>query len=376
MIEFTSPWPFFYYNAMIPGNSHKRWTRYIVEEWLLLLAVAGLALTSFYAGKFPAYNLAELQVLFLLFVLFVVVRGLEHSGFVSRLSGQLERGRWIPLKLTLGTFFLSMLVTNDVALTVIVPLTLMLAIERKDVLVILEALAANAGSALTPIGSPQNLYIYWFYRVDPGQFIISMAKFSLPYLVLLVLASLLMSAGRAPNESPHLEQVKSAAYVYGGFLLLVILTVLRVLPVAWSGVVIGFAIVFDRRSLRVDYALLLTFLCFFGLADNVRTLMTSRLEHGADVFFASAISSQFMSNVPATLLFAKFTAKWNALLWGVNVGGFGSLLGSLANLIAYKFCITHKGMRNPTRFTMNFLGMSYAAFLVGVVLYFSVGRIS
>jgi Na+/H+ antiporter NhaD/arsenite permease-like protein len=107
-------------------------------------------------------------VLFILFVLFVVVKGLQRSGLLLRLSQRIEGGQFIPLKLVIATFCLSMLVTNDVALTVIVPLTLFLNIDRKDVLVILEALAANAGSALTLFGNPQNLFIYWFYQILQG----------------------------------------------------------------------------------------------------------------------------------------------------------------------------------------------------------------
>ena len=355
-------------------DSNDTWIGLIVEEWLLFAAAAGFALTSIYAGRLPAFSLAELQVLFLLFVLFVVVKGLEHSGFISRLSRQLEQGRAIPLKLILITFFLSMVVTNDVALTVIVPLTLMLSIDRKDVLVILEALAANAGSALTPIGNPQNLFIYWFYDLGPGEFLASMAKFSLPYLALLVLAATALTTGRPEPALPPRKRIERSAYAYAGLLCLVILTVLRILPLAAAGLAVVYAVVFDRRSLRVDYALLLTFLCFFGLTDNIRALMGSRLVRAGDIFLVSAVSSQFISNVPATLLFAKFTTKWNALLWGANVGGFGSLVGSLANLIAYKFFAARRSGKSQARFAAKFLLLGYIAFFIGIGLYFAMDK--
>ena len=124
---------------------------FVLKEWLLIASGAGFALTSFYTKRLPDYSISELQVLFILFVLFVTVNGLQKSGMLLRISQIIEKGKVIPLKLVLTTFFLSMVVTNDVALIIIVPLTLSLNINRKDILVILEVLAANSGSALTPI---------------------------------------------------------------------------------------------------------------------------------------------------------------------------------------------------------------------------------
>ncbi|MDE2489626.1 MAG: citrate transporter [Elusimicrobia bacterium] len=348
----------------------------LAEEWLLLAAAAGLLLTSVRVGRLPRPTRPELEVVFLLFALFVAVKGLENCGLVARFSRALERGRAIPLKLTLAAFFLSMLLTNDAALIVLVPLTLALDVERRDLLVILEALAANAGSALTPFGNPQNLFLYWYYRIAPLRFLAAMAEFSLPYLILLIPAALVLVPERAvpAAPAPEPERAQPRAYVYGMLLGLAALAVLRVLPVAAAGAVFVYALAFDRRSLRVDYALLLTFLCFFGFADNVRHLLASGPQRAGSVFLASALASQFISNVPAALLFAKLTTRWNALLWGANVGGFGSLAGSLANLIAYKLYVAGKSPKARAAFTARFLGIGYAAFLFGIALYFAVGR--
>lgn len=133
---------------------------FVLKEWLLIASGIGFALFSLYTKHLPIYSINELQVLFILFVLFITVNGLQKSGLLLKIAQSIEKGKVIPLKLVLATFFLSMLVTNDIALIVIVPLTLSLNINRKDILVILEALAANSGSAFTPIGNPQNLYIY------------------------------------------------------------------------------------------------------------------------------------------------------------------------------------------------------------------------
>jgi len=354
----------------MPLNSENVWVEFILKEWLLLASACGLVLTSVYAGQLPSFSLPELQVLLLLFVLFVVVRGLENSGLILWISRKLEQGRLIPLKLTLATFFLSMIVTNDVVLTVIVPLTLLLNTDRKDLLVILEALAANAGSALTPIGNPQNLFIYWYYGVAPGEFVTAIAAFSCVYLLLLVAASLAVRTRGVPGNPPVAGEVSNFGYVYLLLLVVIVLAVLHVLPVASVFLAIAYVLVFDRRSLRVDYALLLSFLCFFGLADNIHLLVAPQLQHAGDVFLASAVTSQLISNVPATLLFAKFTTQWQALLWGASVGGFGSLVGSLANLIAYRIYIVNNRGGGAGVFTIRFFAFGYLAFFIGVGLYF------
>jgi len=148
------------------------------------------------------------------------------------------------------------------------------------------------------------------------------------------------------------------------------LTVFHVLPVGTGAVVIIFALISDRRALRVDYALLFSFLFFFGIADNLKSILASEISHSGHIFLLSALASQVMSNVPATLLFAKFTSNWQALLWGVSAGGFGSLFGSLANLIAYKIYITHETNSDTAGFTVRFLVMGYVALFVSMGLYF------
>ncbi len=312
-----------------------------------------------------------MQVLFILFTLFVAVKGIEQSGLIAKLSGNIESGKYIPLKLILTTFFLSMLITNDVALIVIVPLTLTLSIRRLDILVILEALAANAGSALTPFGNPQNFFIYWFYDVNPAQFIVSIAPFSLLFLVLLILSSLAIQTESNRKKAATAGTVQKSIYIYPFFLIIVLLTVFRIFPVVAGSLVLIYALLLDRKALRVDYALLFSFFFFFGLADNMRSILLSEISHAKHVFFFSALASQIMSNVPTALLFAKFTTHWKALLWGTNAGGFGSLFGSLANLIAYKLYVTHEQTNNSALFTAKFLIIGYMAFFIAIGLYFA-----
>ena len=262
-----------------------------------------------------------------------------------------------------------MLITNDIAIIVIVPLTLSLNINRKDILVILEALAANSGSALTPVGNPQNLFIYWSYDVPPDTFIKTMVPFSLVLLGLLIVSSLFVRI-RNDLQANRVHHISKKAYVYSVLLVVVLLTVFRVLPALSGLIVVVFALIFGRKALCVDYALLFSFLLFFGISDNLKVIVASEISHSGHIFLFSALASQVMSNVPATLLFANFTLNWQALLWGVNAGGFGSLFGSLANLIAYKIYVIHEGTNNTAAFTARFLVMGYVALFVSTGLYF------
>jgi len=339
-----------------------------LKEWLLILSIIGFVLLSLYTRHFPTFSINELQVLFILFILFVTVNGLQKSGLILKIAQKVEEGKLIPLKLVLATFFLSMLVTNDIALMVIVSLTLSLNINRKDILVILEALAVNAGSALTPIGNPQNLYIYWFYNIHPFTFIKTIFPFSLFFLVLLIISSIFIVTQKELKKA-KIQKLNKKAYIYGIWLV-VILIVFRILPVSIGIGVIFFSVIFDRKSLYIDYALLFSFFFFFGIADNLKNIMASKISHSTHIFLLSVLTSQIISNVPATLLIAKFTSNWQELLWGVNSGGFGSLFCSLANLIAYKLYIVHNKNSNII-FTIKFLIIGYLALFISIGLYFS-----
>ena len=343
---------------------------FVLKEWIVIISGVGLALTSFLTMRLPRFSQEEMEVLLILFALFVTVQGLHTTGLIANLARRIERGSNIPLKLTLGTFFLAMLITNDVTLVVIVPLTLSLQIRRKDVVVILEALAANAGSTLTPFGNPQNLYLYWYYQIHPAAFLQTIAPFSLVFLLLLTGASLLIKTGPDLPAQASPPTIHRAAWAYGGLFLVLIVTILHVLPVSVAALVILVSVALDRSVLRVDYGILATFLFFFGITDNLKQVLTPGLQHAGHVFLMSILTSQFISNVPAALLFAEFTPHWRVLLWGVSAGGFGSLFASLANLIAYKLYITHDSAKDLFPFTVKFLAMGYLALFIAIGLYY------
>ncbi len=348
----------------------------LLKEWLLLISVSALVATSICLYRLPAFSAAEFQVVFILGAMLVIIKGLELSGLLRWLSGYMETGDYIAVKLITAVFVLSMLITNDMALVVVVPLTLSLDVDRKQMLVILEALAANAGSALTPFGNPQNLFIYWYYGIQPLAFITSIAPFSLAFFVAIVLAAGFLtrtpakrSCSRSPQVAPRLRR---GAIVYGILLLMFVLVMLRLVPFWCIAAGMVYAAIFDRRCLKIDYVLLLTFICFFGLAENMRCIFAEQIKHPGHIFMLSALVSQFISNVPTALLLAKFTPHWQALLWGTNAGGFGSLVASLANLIAYRFYVNHAPACNRLRFAAKFMACGYVAFLASLCLYFLV----
>ncbi len=293
---------------------------------------------------------------------------------METVAQRVERGKALSLKLLAGCFVLSMIVTNDVALVVMVPLTLSLNVRHKDWLVIFEALAANAGSALTPFGNPQNLFIYWFYNLEAKEFIASIAPFSLAFLALLLIAAWRLKTPATEVRKPP-ARILRTSWIFALLLLLVLLTALRLLPLWTAAVALAVSFLFQRSAFRVDYSLLLSFFFFFGLAENLKTLLTAELAHSGHVFLFSALASQIMSNVPATLLFAKFTGNWEALLWGSNAGGFGSLFASLANLIAYRFYVSQENSTDNKVFTLKFLVAGYTAFFLAIGWYFLVQNI-
>ncbi len=350
---------------------------FIIREWLLIAAVVGLVATSIQLGRAPRYTIDEITPIFLLSALFIAVKGIENSRLLVRLGQRLERGGFLPVKLVVITFALSMVVTIDVSLVTMIPLVLSLNLRQRDHLVILVALTAHVGAALTPFGTPQNLFIFSFYRIDPLGFILEIAPFSFGMLLVFLLTALFIRTTRVAEttEDGVAVDVRRAS-LHGLSLLLAVLCVLRVLPPGFALPAILCPLLFDRDSLRVDYALLATFLCFIGLAGNIGELISAGLRHPHHVFLLSAVLSQFISNVPSTLLLTPFTGEWKALLWGANVGGFGSLVAAMANLITYKLYAAHRNGNHAAAFMLKFILAGYIAFLLGLGLFFGLKSIS
>ena len=341
-------------------------------EWLLIASLVGLGITSLWRGHFPAYSATDFHVVYILFVFLVIIKGLEESHLLRKIAMSVQAGKKVEVKLVLLTAFLSMFVTNDVALLTVVPLTLALEIEGKELLVILEALSANAASALTPFGNPQNIFIFYHYHISPIAFIEAIFPFCLVSIVFILSVTWWRRGRDCGKGKRQTVLVESRGKLYGLFFFVFILAVLKLIPLWFGGFALVYALIFDRRSLKIDGFLLLTFLAFFGFTDNLVHLLQFDLNTPIRTFFYAAWGSQLISNVPSALFFADFTSHWRALLWGVSVGGFGNLIGSLASLIAYRL---YKAKMAQTRsFLLKFHLYGYGTFLLGILTYLVWGR--
>ena len=209
--------------------------------------------------------------------------------------------------------------------------------------VVLETIAANLGSMMTPIGNPQNLYLYMSRGLALGDFVQTLLPYALVSYILLALGTLLLPAQRretAQESAPALARDRLVLYLV--LLAVCLLSVLKVLPAWVAAVVVALAVALRQPDLlgKVDWALLATFLCFFIFVGNVKAapVVSQTLEQlltGRETLVA-VVCSQVISNVPATLLLAPFTQNVTGLLLGVNLGGLGTLVASLASLISFK----------------------------------------
>lgn len=350
-----------------------RLSRKLLKEWLLLASLLGVIITSVYLRRFPCYEETDFKVVYILLVFLVIVEGLKSTHVLHNVAAKFERGKWLSQKLILLTAVLSMLVTNDVALLTVVPLTLALDVKKKGILVILETLTANAASALTPFGNPQNIFIYIHYHLHPLEFVKAIAIFCAVSLAFILVLSFKNARIVVDGRKTSTKRVEWKGYLYLVFFVSFVLAVLKVIPLVVGAVVILFALLFDRQSLNIDWFLLVTFVAFFGFTDNLEKIVHVSIDNPVEAFIYPAVGSQVISNVPGALFFAEFTRNWKALLWGVSVGGFGTLIGSLASLISYRL---YKASENSNGdFLLKFHAYSFSAFFIGVVTYFTVNSL-
>ena len=336
------------------------WLKRLIKEWIFLVSTLGVVITSIYLRRLPHYDLSDFRILFLIFSFLVVLKGVENSRILELVALRLSKERFIALKLVLLVGFLSMFLTNDISLLIIVPITLVMDIKHKDIVVIMEAISANAFSSLMPSGNPQNMFIYWFYNLNFLQFVKAIYPFTVISALVIFLITAFVKSAKDVVQTKDID-IEGNSYIYIVLLLLMILVVLKVLPFWVSFAVVLYAAVFERELFLIDYFLLGIFFMFFGFTDNLQRIIHITSVPEGSVFVLSAILSQFMSNVPAALFLADFTKAWKELLWGVSVGGYGNLIGSLANLIAYRIYVTHFPEKQNS-FLVKFLGLGYLFF--------------
>lgn len=324
------------------------------SETVLVIASILAVISIFFNPPGKEYlEFIDFRVLGILLSLMLVMAGFQVNGVFSRLGGKLISGcnstRKLAVTLIFMCFLSSMLLTNDVALITFVPfalLTLKMG-GKEDIIipvVVAQTIAANLGSMLTPMGNPQNLYLYGISGMTMGEFIALMLPYTLVAAILLCLCILRIKSEKlSPSGNTSGEETsKKQIIVYCVLFLLCILTVVRL--VEWyviTAVTVLVVAVMDRRVFKkTDYSLLLTFIAFFifignmGQIEAVRKLLSSLIE-GRELL-VSVASSQVVSNVPAAILLSGFTDNYSALIVGTNLGGLGTLIASMASLISYK----------------------------------------
>lgn len=344
---------------------------------LYLSALAALASMLFVHPSAAYLRYLDYRVLALLLSLMLVVAGLQDTGFfdsvVRRLLRRVHNTRSLAMVLVGSCFFSSMLITNDVSLITFVPLTILLlqkAGQRKLLIpvIVLQTLAANLGSMLTPMGNPQNLYLYSLSGMSAGKFLRIMAPVTGLSLLLLLAAIFILIRPQqiqVPTDGAPCRGIRLWLILFG----VCLLSVLRVLPYGVAlWIVLAAAALTNRKLLQqADYSLLLTFVFFFIFIGNLKQLpsvssLLSRWIAGRELP-AGILLSQIISNVPAAMLLAGFTKNYRFLLLGVNLGGLGTLIASMASLISYKLYI-----RTETARPASYLGVFTALNLIFLVI--------
>lgn len=347
-----------------------------------LCAAALLAMVSMAAAPPSAAYLSyiDFRVLCLLFCLMAVVAGFRDCGLFELLAQRLLAGRRpfraVCVLLVLLPFFCSMLVTNDVALLAFVPFAVFVLelAGRQDAMIrviVLQTVAANLGSMATPVGNPQNLYLYAHYQLSPGEFFSLLLPLTLVSLLGLLAASAWGGGGTLEIAFPRRAEIRDGRRlaVYGGLFALCLLSVFRVLPYQALTVIVAAAFLVLSPGLlrKVDYGLLATFVCFFIFSGNLGQLPAVRglLEDltARSPLLSSAAVSQIISNVPTAVLLAPLTEDWRGLLLGVDVGGLGTPVASLASLISLKLYLARED-RRVGRYLLFFTAANAAGLLI------------
>ena len=354
--------------------------KFFKKEPILVIAALAAAASCVLVPPDAAYlGYIDLRTLALLYALMVVVAGLRAAGAFAHLAHlvctRAKNARSMGALLVAMTFFSSMLITNDVALLTFVPFAVVLlgmTGRRQDLIwiVVLQTAAANLGSMLTPVGNPQNLYLYSRYDLSAGDFF----RITAPIWGLSLLLSLLLCLG-LPRVSLHIElgeepgMDKKKLRLHLALFAVCLLAVFRVLPwLVMLGIVVAALLIFDRKTLlRADFLLLLTFVAFFVFAGNLSRLpavdrLLRRLLDGRE-YLTALLASQVISNVPAALLLSGFTDNAKDLLLGVDIGGLGTPIASLASLISLKLYSRSEGAQTG-RWLLVFLAVNLALLLL------------
>jgi Na+/H+ antiporter NhaD/arsenite permease-like protein len=353
------------------------------QEAVFFIAAAATAATCLF--RMPDLESIDWKVMAALFNLMLVSLALEEYKLLDKIAAKalisFGSTKKITAAMIVTTALIAMLVTNDVALITVVPLTIVMAKKAgfdPYEMIILETAAANIGSSLTPFGNPQNLYLYTFYKMPTFEFFTITSVFVMIGMAMLLIINLFHHSKRLhfDEEVIHITD-KGRVAVYLAALVLILLSIIRLVDyrIATLATVVIFAILDRKLFFKVDYFLLGTFIMFFLFVNNV-THMEYIISNAArfltspiKVLITSAVLSQGISNVPAAIMLSAFTKYHKALLLGVSVGGMGTMVASLANLISYKLYSKDysKERYNKLFYPLNFI-LFILLLVVGIII--------
>ena len=354
---------------------------FIAIETVLCVAALCAIFTMFRVPPDMEYlHYIDFRVLCLLLCLMAVVAGLKDIGIFNWLTYQLlhriHSGRILSITLVLLPFFCSMFVTNDVALIIFIPFTLMLLDQlgcgnKTVAITVFQTIAANLGSMATPVGNPQNLYLYAFYNIGISDFFSVTLPLTIFSMVVLAISSAFLLPKKMPEQKLDHVSISNTGnlLIYAVLFILCLLTVFRIVPfLLTTAITVVVLFLVNRKRLKeIDYMLLLTFVCFFTVSENlgrmdaVRSFLQQLLEW--NTLLTAVGASQVISNVPAAVVLSGFTDQWRLMLAGVNIGGLGTPIASLASLITMKFYMNWPGAK-----IAKFLSYFLTTNLIGLIV--------
>ncbi|MGN1409744.1 MAG: SLC13 family permease [Eubacteriales bacterium] len=334
---------------------------FVRKNPVLTIAFVLAAVTSLIVPPDSAYlGYLDYRTLTCLFCTLSVICALKEIRFfyvcAERIIALAKNLRLAVVSLVCITFVGSMLIANDMALITFLPLGyIVLHCTGNEKYVaytfILQNIAANLGGMLTPFGNPQNLYLYSYFSIPAAEFMKTMFPPFFLAVMLILLACLAVPEIPIAFSGEREKLPAARLAIYLTLFALSILVVFRGIPY-WAGLIVitSALLILDRKALaEVDYGLLFTFVCFFVFSGNMSRIpaVSSVMEplvggNGVSSLLTSTMSCQFISNVPSAILLSKFAESWKPILYGVNIGGCGTIISSLASLITFRTYMSHK----------------------------------
>lgn len=352
---------------------------FIKKNAVLCIALLAAAITSIFVPPDAAYlEYFDLKTLTCLFCVLAVVCAFKNINFFYILAKKIVKifktTRASILALVYITFLGSMLIANDMALLTFLPLGyfVLSSTDKKQYMAftfIMQNIAANLGGMLTPFGNPQNLYLYTKFNIPTDAFIATMLPPFILSVALITVCCLCVKKEPLCIEDEPVSLPLWRTVIYLILFVYSIVIVFRVVPYQTGLILIPLALLFlDKKTLKdVDYGLLFTFVAFFIFAGNmarldaVKNLFEWLLSQNTLLF--SALACQIISNVPSAILLSQFTANWQALLIGVNIGGCGTLISSLASLITFREYVKHNPQKSK-KYLLLFSAFNFGFLLI------------